>query len=134
MSTPSLSLASYPLICLHTNPSTLPQVHPGGQPHNLSSTGQHVNTRRIPLPSPLHLFIAEVEATSLGGLVILMALTSMGTTSSSLVTRGTMVRAYTVCIGSILRAEDQYGSDQLSFRSNARNAGGKEALRPRDSS
>ncbi len=31
-------------------------------------------------------------------------------------------------------AGDQYGSDQLSFRSDARNAGGKEAPRPRDSS
>jgi hypothetical protein len=93
MSTPSLSLVSYPLICLRTSPSTLPQAHPGGQPHNLPSTGQRVNIHRIPLPSPLHL-ITAVEATSLGGLIILMALASMGTTSSSSVTRGTMVRAY----------------------------------------
>jgi hypothetical protein len=94
MSTPSLSLVSYHLSCLRTNPSTPSQAHPGGQPRNFPSTGQRVNTHHIPLPSPLHLFMTAVEATSLWGLIILMALTSMGTTSSSSVTRGTTVRAH----------------------------------------
>jgi hypothetical protein len=96
MSTPSLSLVSYPLSCLRTNPSTLPQAHPGGQPRSLPSAGQRVNTHRIPLPRPLRLFTTAVdsEVTNLGGLILLMALASMGTTSSSSVTRGTTVRAY----------------------------------------